>query len=115
MAFRKSRRTCDGSRAVSDWSSRQPQGSCRYRTSPSFKVFTLNRNEAFFGFYPVVTHSVVIPDGGPVEIYDAMGKDAVLFRYAQSEDDTAIGTQYVDEAQRWFDSVWNSVAREYAS
>lgn len=87
----------------------------RYRTSPTFKVFILNRNEVFFGFYPVVKHSVVVPGGGPVEIYDAMGKDAVLFHYAKSEDDSAIGTQYVGEAQRWFDSVWDTVAKEYAS
>jgi len=86
----------------------------RYRTSPLFKLFIVNQSEAFFGFYPVVKHSVVVPGGGPVEIFDPMGKDAILFHYAKSDDESAIGTQYVEEAQRWFDSVWESVAREYA-
>jgi DNA-binding transcriptional regulator YhcF (GntR family) len=83
-----------------------------FRTSPLFKLFILNSSEAFFGFYPVLTHPVAI-SGGPVEIFDPMGKDAVLFHYAATDDDTAIDSQYVEQAQLWFDSVWDSVARDY--
>ncbi|MFC7612386.1 GntR family transcriptional regulator [Actinokineospora soli] len=84
-----------------------------FQTSPLFKLYLLNRTEAFFGFYPVVRHSVAIK-GEPVEIFDPMGKDATLFHWAATEDPDAIPTQYVSEAQSWFDSVWNSVAKEYA-
>lgn len=80
-----------------------------YRTSPVFKLFLLNRGEAFFGFYPIGAHSVAI-GGKPVEIYDSMGKDSVLFHYAKSEDESAIESQYIEQAQAWFDSVWDSVA-----
>lgn len=81
-----------------------------YRTSPLFKLFIINGEEVFFGFYPVVEHKVLI-DREPTAILDPMGKDATLFHFAASEDDTSTGTQYVSEAQRWFDSVWQTVAR----
>jgi DNA-binding transcriptional regulator YhcF (GntR family) len=81
-----------------------------YRTSPLFKLFIINGEEVFFGFYPVVEHKVLI-DREPTAILDPMGKDATLFHFATSEDDTSTGAQYVSEAQRWFDSVWQTVAR----
>ena len=84
-----------------------------YQTSPLFKLFLLNGLEAFFGFYPVMQHSVAV-GGEPVDIFDPMGKDATLFHWAASDDADAIDTQYVAQAQSWFDSVWNSVAKEYA-
>lgn len=83
-----------------------------FHTSPLFKLFLINGTEAFFGFYPVMKHPVAI-DGAPVEIFDAMGKDATLFHWASSGDEDSIDTQYVSQAQQWFDSVWESVAREY--
>lgn len=81
-----------------------------YRTSPLFKLFIINGDEAFFGFYPVVEHKVRI-DGESTAILDPMGKDAILFRFATSEDDASTGSQYVSEAQRWFDSVWQTIAK----
>ncbi len=81
-----------------------------YRTSPLFKLYIINGEEVFFGFYPVLEHEVSI-GGEPTAILDPMGKDAVLFHFAATEDDTSIGTQYVAEAQKWFDSVWRTVGR----
>jgi hypothetical protein len=42
-----------------------------------------------------------------------MGKDAVLFHQEATEDDTATGTQYVQQARAWFDSIWNTVSHTY--
>lgn len=83
-----------------------------FHTSPLFKLFVLNEQEVFFGFYPVMTHAVAI-DGSPVEIFDPMGKDATLFHWAATDDEDSIDTQYVTQARTWFESVWNSVAKEY--
>lgn len=47
------------------------------------------------------------------EIFDPMGKDATLFHFASSEDEDAIDSRYIEQAQLWFDSVWDSIAREY--
>jgi DNA-binding transcriptional regulator YhcF (GntR family) len=83
-----------------------------FHTSPLFKLFILNETEAFFGFYPVMTHAVAI-GGEPVEIFDPMGKDATLFHWAANDDEESIETQYVAQARVWFESVWSSVGREY--
>jgi DNA-binding transcriptional regulator YhcF (GntR family) len=79
--------------------------------APQFKLYILNNDEVFFGFYPVVERTVTIK-GAPLAIYDLMGKDVPLFHYAVT-DDEAMGTQFVHGARAWFDSLWNSVAREY--
>jgi DNA-binding transcriptional regulator YhcF (GntR family) len=80
--------------------------------APTFKLYMLNGREAFFGFYPAVKREVAI-SGDPVEIWDLMGRDATLFHYAVDDDEASHGTQFVESARLWFDSVWNSVAREY--
>ncbi|GAA3249476.1 GntR family transcriptional regulator [Pseudonocardia petroleophila] len=85
-----------------------------YRTSPLFKLYIINGDEVFYGFYPVLEHKVVI-DKEPTAILDPMGKDATLFHFAATEDDSSVGAQYVAEAQKWFNSVWDSVARPVGS
>lgn len=84
-----------------------------YRTSPLFKLYIINGEEAFFGFYPVLEHKVLI-EKEPTAILDPMGKDATLFHFASTDDETSIGAQYVSEAQKWFDSVWRSVGQPVA-
>jgi hypothetical protein len=84
------------------------------RIAPTFKLYMLNGREAFFGFYPAVKREVTI-GREPVEIFDLMGRDATLFHYAVDEDEASHGTQFVESARLWFDSVWDSVAREYRS
>lgn len=84
-----------------------------HSSAPHFKIYLINNEELFFGFYPVLEHTVMI-DGKPTPIYDPMGKDAVLFHHARGDGDDALtGAQYVEEARKWFDSVWNTIAREY--
>ncbi|MEU7840634.1 GntR family transcriptional regulator [Micromonospora sp. NPDC049114] len=82
--------------------------------APTFKLYMLNGREAFFGFYPAVKREVTI-GREPVEIFDLMGRDATLFHYAVDEDEASHGTQFVESARLWFNSVWDSVAREYRS
>ena len=51
--------------------------------SATFKLYILNRSEAFFGFYPITEHTVSL-DGGPVRMFDVMGKDVTLFHSRQT-------------------------------
>ena len=51
-----------------------------HRASPLFKLYVLNGEEVFFGFYPVVERTVAIK-GEPMAIYDLLGKDVQLFPY----------------------------------
>jgi DNA-binding transcriptional regulator YhcF (GntR family) len=82
-----------------------------HHLAPLFKLYILNNEEVFFGFYPVREHKVTL-QGEARPIYDVMGKDAVLFHHTISDDDTSIGSQYVEEARGWFESIWNTVSHE---
>jgi DNA-binding transcriptional regulator YhcF (GntR family) len=84
-----------------------------HSASPLFKLYLINKEEAFFGFYPVLEHKVKI-DGEAVAIFDPMGKDTSLFHFSANnarEDSTA--PQYVEQARMWFDSLWRTITREY--
>ena len=81
----------------------------QHRTAALFKLYIINNEQAFFGFYPVVKHTVTIAKT-PTPIYDVMGKDVPLFPYTTTDEDT--GTQYVEAAHAWFDSVWTTIATE---
>jgi hypothetical protein len=78
---------------------------------PVFKMYLLNNDEVFFGFYPVVERTVSIK-GEPVAIYDLLGKDVPLFHYATDAADER-DTRYVDAARQWFESVWSTVAHDW--
>jgi DNA-binding transcriptional regulator YhcF (GntR family) len=79
--------------------------------APMFKLYILNRSEAFFGFYPITEHAVTL-HGETVPMYDLMGKDATLFHY-DGDDPDSVGGQFVAQAQAWFDSMWATVSRDH--
>lgn len=83
-----------------------------HRASPLFKLYILNGEEVFYGFYPVVERTVSVK-GEPMAIYDLMGKDVPLFHYAVTDDDASHGTQFVEASRQWFDSVWSTIAYRY--
>ncbi|MEU7001388.1 GntR family transcriptional regulator [Nonomuraea sp. NPDC046570] len=82
-----------------------------YAATPSFKLYLINHEQAFFGFYPVVKHTARL-DGEQKDLYDVMGKDSVLFHYALTEDPSAAASQYVAQARSWFTSMWTTISRE---
>jgi DNA-binding transcriptional regulator YhcF (GntR family) len=79
-------------------------------TVPLFKLYIINNEEVFFGYYPVQEHNIKL-DGEDTAIWDLMGKDAVLFHHTADVDDDSIASQYVRQSRMWFDSIWNTVAR----
>jgi hypothetical protein len=79
-----------------------------------FKMYLLNDEEVFFGFYPVVEREVEIGSKS-VPIFDAVGKDTVLFHHSVSDDDRATGSQYVDQARRWSRSTWPTIHPVHSS
>jgi hypothetical protein len=82
-----------------------------YQVPPLFKLYLVNGDEAFFGLYPLVEHKIPFPDGTH-PVYDLMGKDAVVFRHSKTTGDTA-DAQFVDQAQGWFDSMWDHISYEF--
>lgn len=84
-----------------------------YPGSPLFKLYIINNEDVFFGFYPVREHAVTIKSDEH-KVYDLLGKDATLFHHAADDDETSTGSQYVEEARTWFSSLWSTVARPLA-
>jgi hypothetical protein len=82
-----------------------------YQVPPLFKLYLLNGEEAFFGLYPLVEHKIPFPDGSHA-MYDLMGKDAVVFRHSAAGGDAA-DAQFVEQAQGWFDSMWDHISYEF--
>ncbi len=56
-------------------------------------------------------HDVRVGGRHPVT-YDPMSKDAVLLHWTDDGDVESVGTQFVIETRKWFDSVWNSIVYE---
>ncbi len=52
-------------------------------------------------------------NGERTAIWDLMGKDATLFRHSAEEDQDSLGAEFVRQSGMWFDSLWDSVGREY--
>ena len=84
----------------------------RHGAAALFKVYILNNEEAFFGFYPVVERTVTVKSQ-PTAIYDVLGKDVPLFHFAASDETESLNSQYVHQSRTWFDSVWNTIARDH--
>jgi DNA-binding transcriptional regulator YhcF (GntR family) len=80
-----------------------------YPAVPMFKLYVLNGDEVFFGYYPVQRHEIALA-GERTPIWDLMGKDAVLFHHAADNDPDSIASQHVTQARQWFDSLWDTVA-----
>jgi DNA-binding transcriptional regulator YhcF (GntR family) len=79
---------------------------------PSFKLYILNGTEAFFGLYQVVDNRVSI-DGTPTVIRDVLGKDSELFHFADTDGDTSISREFIDQLQQWFNTRWETIAKDY--
>ncbi|MFD8690793.1 GntR family transcriptional regulator [Streptomyces sp. NPDC059651] len=77
-----------------------------------FKLYVINNQDAFFGYYPIRPNEVVA-QGEAIEIYDLVGKDATLFHYSLNEGDSSSGAQQVEQARMWFDSVWDTIGRDF--
>jgi DNA-binding transcriptional regulator YhcF (GntR family) len=77
-----------------------------YPGGPMFKVYIINGDDAFFGFYSIEEHELTL-DGERTVIWDLMGKNSLLFHMDTDRDDgEALKSQFVRQAQTWFDSAW---------
>jgi len=79
--------------------------------SSLFKLYVLNGEEAFFGLYPILKHPVMLNDGMQ-DIYDLMGKDAMVFHHsAHSGNPTDLA--WLNHASTWFTTMWDTISYEY--
>jgi hypothetical protein len=78
---------------------------------PLFKLYILNGEDVSFGLYPIVKHRIPLP-GGDRDIYDLMGKDAVVFHHS-THSGQPTDTPYIAQTTAWFTSMWDQVSYEY--
>ncbi|MGW8374188.1 winged helix-turn-helix domain-containing protein [Streptomyces sp. ODS28] len=91
---------------------------CEFRSvavTPLQKVYLLNGSEALSGYYKPLKWEVQYR-GEEIPIYDVGGLEALLFRSTavsgQAPDQEAA---FVEQSQKWFDSLWELLARPIAS
>ncbi|MGP9021198.1 winged helix-turn-helix domain-containing protein [Streptomyces sp. BR1] len=77
--------------------------------TPTQKVYILNGEEVLAGHYQVQSRTVDL-DRDPIEIYDMLGVEGMLFRHTAVDGDHVTGA-YVQQTQLWFDSLWDTIAR----
>jgi hypothetical protein len=80
--------------------------------TPLFKLYILNNEEAFFGFYPISRHTIPLPDG-PQAVYDLMGKDALVFHHS-AENGQSGDAPWIEQARNWFNTMWQTISYEPA-
>jgi hypothetical protein len=78
---------------------------------PMFKLYILNDEEVFFGLYPIVKHTIPFANGDR-DIYDLMGKDAVVFHHSIHSSQPA-DVPYVEQSRAWFNSMWDHISYEF--
>ncbi|MDQ8704807.1 GntR family transcriptional regulator [Streptomyces sp. LHD-70] len=76
--------------------------------TPAMKLYLLNGSEALLAYYMVTKREEEI-DSEKIHMYDALGTQSLLFSFERSvgQSDEA----FVDESQKWFDALWNTIAR----
>lgn len=85
-----------------------------YRATSLFKLYVINQRDVFFGFYPLRERTLAV-EGEARTFYDITGKDTTLFHHAAGPDGESMGSQYVQQATTWFDSIWSTIAFERAA
>jgi DNA-binding transcriptional MocR family regulator len=78
---------------------------------PLFKLYIINRREAFQGFDPLGEDAVDSEEDSHID-GEPISKDAPLFHQEATDDPEAVGSQFVSQATTWFDSIWTSKSTE---
>ncbi|GAA4910177.1 GntR family transcriptional regulator [Streptomyces coeruleoprunus] len=76
-----------------------------------FKLYVINQQDAFFGYYPIRPNKVAI-QGEVIEFFDLVGADATLFHYSLNDGESQSGAEQVEQARSWFDSVWTTIGKD---
>ncbi|MEU2425207.1 winged helix-turn-helix domain-containing protein [Streptomyces sp. NPDC007851] len=82
----------------------------RTELTPAFKLYVINHDEVLHGFYEPILRTVILEDGTEVEVADVLGFGATLTHHVRDSDPGSADSAFVDNATRWFESVWNLLA-----
>jgi len=74
----------------------------RIRGTPLIKSYILNGNKVLEGYYHLGTHPKEVHEIGWLDVRDVRGLSSPLFVRRDPE--------FVDQTQRWFDALWETIA-----
>ncbi|MEU8570207.1 GntR family transcriptional regulator [Streptomyces pathocidini] len=82
--------------------------------TPPVKMYILNNQEALFGYYMITQREEEIEDE-PVEMFDALGMQSILFPFRKAEaakDGAPRDTTFVEQSQLWFNALWETITSD---
>jgi hypothetical protein len=79
--------------------------------APMCKLYLLNGAHALLAPYEVIERDITVEPGESVRALDVLGFGAPLTHHVRNADPDSPDTLFVDSWQRWFDSVWNRLAK----
>ncbi|MGW7270547.1 winged helix-turn-helix domain-containing protein [Streptomyces sp. NPDC054864] len=77
--------------------------------TPPVKLYLLNQREALLAYYRV-ERSVLDLGSAEMEAFDVAGLRSPLFSFEKGTDPR--DTAFVEESQKWFDALWETIATE---
>ncbi|MGW1500735.1 GntR family transcriptional regulator [Streptomyces mirabilis] len=77
--------------------------------TPPIKLYLINGAEALIAYYMVTRREEEMADV-MLDMYDALGSDALLFSFEKrtGQRDAA----FVDQSQKWFDALWETITTD---
>ncbi|GGN25720.1 GntR family transcriptional regulator [Streptomyces fuscichromogenes] len=77
--------------------------------TPPIKLYLLNGAEALFAYYTVTRREEQTEDG-PLDMYDAVGSESLLFSFEgrAGHRDAA----FVEQSQKWFNALWETITTD---
>ncbi|WP_330289146.1 GntR family transcriptional regulator [Streptomyces sp. NBC_00576] len=80
--------------------------------APTWKLYLINEVEALQGLYVPIKRPIVMDTGEEIPALDVLGLGAPLAHFVKDDDPTSQGSRFIQDAQRWFDAMWDHVAEE---
>lgn len=77
--------------------------------TPPVKLYLLNGQEALMAYYMVMRREEST-DEGVLDMYDVLGTESLLFSFEKATG--ARDAIFVDESQKWFDALWETITSD---
>ncbi|MEV7976054.1 GntR family transcriptional regulator [Streptomyces sp. NPDC086519] len=77
--------------------------------TPPIKLYLLNGAEALFAYYTVTRREEQTEDG-PLDMYDAVGSESLLFSFEKSAGHR--DAAFVEQSQKWFNALWETITTD---
>ncbi|MFF3890896.1 GntR family transcriptional regulator [Streptomyces sp. NPDC001914] len=78
--------------------------------TPPVKLYLLNGTEALIAYYMIARREEEISADETLDMYDTLGTESLLFSFEKRSG--ARDTAFVDESQRWFNALWETITTD---